>query len=181
MKKLVARFLLVFIIVAVATKIVLLFIPREPPVIPDGNHLVLCRSAVRCPACKKMEFLIKQVLTEPEYADIGLVSLEYDMPENKEFAERFRVGTLSVILLEQKNGEPIRSCDISEDARNLIRYNEDFVEMLKTELNEFYGLKEVPQIRHGDIFPCDVVWTDFADFYRLGRVGFTFLRRHEPR
>jgi len=143
MKKLVAWFLLVFIAVAITTKIVLLNVPQEPPVIHDGNHIVFCHSEIRCPTCQKMEFLIKKVLKEQEYdeLDIGLVMLEYDMPKNREFVERFRVGTLSIILLEQKNGKTIRSADISDEARNLIGNNNGFIEMLKAKLNEFYALK----------------------------------------
>ena len=139
MKRAVTCFLIVFIVVAVVTKIVLLNIPQEPPVIHDGNCIVLCHSTVRCPTCINMEFLIKKVLGEPEYADIDLVSLEYDLPKNREFAERFHIGTLSVILLEEKNGKTVRSCDISIDARKLIGNSDDFVEMLKAKLNEFYG------------------------------------------
>ena len=145
MKRAITCFLIVFIVVAVATKIVLLNIPQEPPVIHDGNHIVLCHSEVRCPTCIRMERLIKKVLKEQQYADLNInfVSLEYDMPKNREFAERFRIGTLAVILLEQKNGKTIRSGDISDETRSLIRTPDEFVKMLKAKLNEFYG-----QARH---------------------------------
>jgi len=141
MKKVVTWFLIVFIVVAVATKIALLNVPQEPPIIHDGNHIVLCHSEIRCPNCLAMEFMIKKVLDEQEYTDldIGFVSIEYDMPQNKEFAERFRIGAISMILLEQKNGKTIRSADISEDARQLIKDRKEFATMLKTKLSEFYG------------------------------------------
>ena len=139
MKRAVTCFLTVFVITAIVTKIVLLNTPQEAPVIHDGNHIILCHAEVRCPACINMEFLIKKVLNKPEYADVGLILLEYDRPKNREFAERFHVGTLAIILLEQKNGKTIRSCDISTDARNLIRDGNKFVEMLEETLNGFYG------------------------------------------
>jgi len=139
MKNAVTFFLLAVIVVAIATKIVSLNMPSEPLEIHDGNHIVLCHSEIRCPTCQKMELRIESVLKEHEYADIGLVLLEYDRPQNHEFAERFHVGTLSIILLEQKNGKTVRFSDISGDAKNLIKNDEEFDGMLKTRLNEFYG------------------------------------------
>ena len=143
MKRAITWFLIVFIVVAVVTKIVLLNVPQEPPFIPDGNHIVLCHARARCPVCVKMEVLIKKVLEKPEYDGIGLVSLEYDMPKNREFVERFRVGTLAIILLEQESGKTVRSRDISVEAKRRIGNSEDFVEMLKETLNDFHG-----QTRH---------------------------------
>ena len=138
MKRAIMWFLIVFIVVAVATKIIVLNVPQEPPVIPDGNHIVLCHTKARCSICVKMEERIKTVLKESEYGHIGLILLEYDMPKNREFAERFHVGTLAIILLEQKSGKTIRFRDISVDAKHRSGNSEDFVEMLKETLNDFY-------------------------------------------
>jgi len=139
MKRAVTCFLIVFIVVAVTTKIVLLNIPQEVPTMVDGNHIVLCHAEARCPTCLKMELLIKRALQEQEHGNVDLVTIEYDMPKNREFVERFHVGTLAIILLEWKNGETVRSCDVSADARSLIGNSNDFVEMLEAKLNEFYG------------------------------------------
>ena len=139
MKQAVTCFLIVFIVVAVAAKIVLLNIPQEPPLIHDGKHIVLFHAEVRCVTCIKMEFLIKKVLKEQKYDGLDLVLIEYGMPQNREIVERFRVGTLSVVLLEQKNGKTIRSYDISAEARSLIRNSEEFVAMLEEKLNELSG------------------------------------------
>jgi len=139
MKQAVRLFLVVFVVVAVATKIVLLSIPQETSVMPDGNHIVLFHAEVRCVTCTKMESLIKQVLDEPKYGNLDLVTLEYDKPSNKEFAEQFHIGTTGIILVEQKNGVTVRSCDVSSEAWSHIKNDQDFVEMLQAKLTEFYG------------------------------------------
>ena len=138
MKRVITWFLIVFIVVAVATKIVLLNVPQEPPLIHDGKYIVLFHTEARCVTCTKMEFLIKKVLKEQKHNDLDLLLVEYDMPKNKELVERFHVGATAIILMEQANGKTFRSCDISTEAWNLIRNSNDFVEMLQTKLSEFY-------------------------------------------
>ena len=139
-KKITTWFLIPFVVTAVAAKIVLLNMPQEPPVIPDGNILVFCHATVRCPTCETMESLIKEVLEKPENTALGidLITLEYDSPANHDFAEQFRVGTAGIILLEKKEGNIARSSNITLDAWKYVEDKKSFIEMLETKLSEFY-------------------------------------------
>lgn len=139
-KKIATWLLIVFIVVAVVTKIVLRNAPQEPVALQGENIVMLFHAEARCQTCNTMESLLKSVLEKPEFDDlkIGLVLLEYDSPKNRELVERFRVGTASIIFVEQMEGEIVRSCDITPDAWHWIDYEKRFVEMLETKLTEFF-------------------------------------------
>ena len=137
-KKIATLFLILFVVVAVVTKIVLLSVPQEPSIIPDGNLVVFCHAKARCPTCETMESLVKEVLEKQEYNTLDLVMLEYDSPANKKFVEQFCVGTAAIILLEKRQGQIIRSSNITSDAWKYVDYKKSFIEMLETKLSEFY-------------------------------------------
>lgn len=140
MKKIIAFLLIAFIVIAVVTKIVSRNAPQEPVVIQGEYIVMLFHSEVRCPTCNTMESYLEEVLEKREYADQGikLVLLEYDSPKNKELVERFHIGTASIILVEQREEEIVRSCDITSEAWHWIDYKNRFIEMLETELAEFF-------------------------------------------
>jgi hypothetical protein len=72
-----------------------------------------------------------------------LLSLEYDVLANKELVEQFRVGTTSIILIEQRNGEIVRSHNITSEAWHWIDYRKRFIGMLETRFTEFFRDKIV--------------------------------------
>ena len=137
-KKIVTSFLITFIVVAMATKIVLINVPQETPVIPDGNVVVFCHAKVHCTMCNTLLSLVKEVLKKQESIDLKLVMLEYDSQTNQEFVEQFSVGTTAIILLEQKNGQTVRSSNITSDVWKCVGNESSFTEMLETKLSEFF-------------------------------------------
>ncbi len=119
MKRLITVFLLVFVASALVSLAVLSFRKREAAVLSDGTYVLFFHSEMRCPTCIHMERLIRKQLDSSFRADldsgrIKFLPLPYDLPEGRELAERFHVGTISLILLEQKNGKTVRSLDLSE-------------------------------------------------------------------
>lgn len=84
----------------------------EPVMIPEGRSAVFCHSVQRCSACRKIEHILHGVLKT--HTDIQFVSLEYDVPENREFVERFDIGTATVLLVEKKNARIVRSKDLTQ-------------------------------------------------------------------
>jgi hypothetical protein len=145
MKKIATGLLIVFIVFAIGIKIVPRNVPQEDMAIPDGNHVLLFHAETRCPTCNLMESLINEVLEKQEYIDLGidLLSLEYNVPANKELVERFRVGTASIILMEQRKGEIVRSNNITSEAWHWIDYRKRFTGMLETRFTEFFRDKIV--------------------------------------
>ena len=140
MKKVATWVLIVFIVFAVVTKIVSRNIPQEATVIRGDNLVMLFHAKVRCPTCNTMESLLKEVLENQKYVDLGinLVILEYDSPENKELVEQFHVGTAAIVLAEQREGTIVRSSDLTSEAWHWIDYEKRFVEMLDTKMTEFF-------------------------------------------
>ena len=143
MKRVITWFLVVFIVVAIVTKIISLNVSQESPILPDGKYIVLFHAKVRCAACIKMESQIKQILGEQKYANLDLVLIEYDRPKNKELVEQFHIGKIAILLLEQVNGQTLRSCNVPIEVWNLFRSGDDSIEILQRKLDEFYG-----QTRH---------------------------------
>jgi hypothetical protein len=145
MKKIATWLLIVFIVFAVATKMIFRNIPQESTVIHGDNLVMLFHAKVRCPTCNTMESLVKETLNDQKYADLGinLVLLEYDSPENKELVERFHIGTASIILVEQRGEVIVRSCDVTSEAWHWIDYKKRFVEMLDTKLTDFFQEGEI--------------------------------------
>lgn len=143
LKLLISWFLVVFIVSALATQIVLSLRKKEPPVIPEGNNLVFSHARVRCPTCLRLEKLIRQTLDE-HFAEenhseaIKFTNLEYDAPENREFAERFHIGTATIILLEQENGTIKRHRELESEVWETQNSDEKFREMLLAALKEFF-------------------------------------------
>ncbi|MDR0869489.1 MAG: nitrophenyl compound nitroreductase subunit ArsF family protein [Planctomycetaceae bacterium] len=99
-------FLIAFFITAV-------WMPHEQAVIPDGRTAVICHSTERCITCRKIEDITRGIV-DGQNGKVHFVSLEYNIPENKAFAEQFNIGTATVILVEKKNGEIVRSVDLTE-------------------------------------------------------------------
>ena len=132
-------FLLVFVVSAVGTYTARTFWPGEPIPIPDGFNLVFCHARTRCPTCEKMETLIHQTLDEfGDPPKIQLLSLEYDAPENADFANRFHVGTAAVILIDKRNGQIVKSRDLTVEVWEFLGDDTAFCTMLNRELKEIF-------------------------------------------
>ncbi|MDR1962683.1 MAG: nitrophenyl compound nitroreductase subunit ArsF family protein [Planctomycetaceae bacterium] len=139
MKRLLFWFLLVFVLSAVLTQTAFLFRNHETVEIPDGFNVIVCHARIRCPACLKMESLVRQTLEEEEIDSVKrfrLMTLEYDIPANNAFAKRFHVGTATVLLVEQKNGKTVRFRDLTTNVWNHLNNDTAFVTMLKNELKK---------------------------------------------
>ena len=132
-------FLLVFVVSATGSFIARTFWPGEPIPIPDGNNLVFCHARIRCPTCEKMETLIHQTLDEfGNPPKIQLLSLEYDAPENADFANRFHVGTAAVILIDKRDGQIVKSRDLTVEVWEFLCDDAAFCMMLGRELKEIF-------------------------------------------
>ncbi len=141
-KKLITAFLFIFIASALATQLFLSFQPHETTDIPDGKHLLFFHAQARCPTCINMEKLIRKVLDdsfhhETQAGKIGLMTIPYDVPENRELVEQFHVGAISVILAEKKNGQIVRHRDLSPDVWNNHSNNAAMTEILSREITRF--------------------------------------------
>ena len=133
-------FLLIFVVSATGTFIARIFWPGEQISIPDGFNLVFCHARVRCPICEKMETLIHQTLDEFGHNKrIQLFSLEYDALENADFANRFHVGTASIILIDKRDGQVVKSRDLTMEVWEFVSDDDAFLKMLDRELRETFG------------------------------------------
>ena len=132
-------FLLVFVVSAAGSFLARNFWPGEPIPIPDGNNLVFCHARIRCPTCEKMETLIHQTLDGlGDNTKIQLRSLEYDAPENADFANRFHVGTAAVILIDKRDGQIVKSRDLTVEVWEFLGEDTAFRTMLDRELKEIF-------------------------------------------
>ena len=134
-------FLLVFVVSATGTFIARIFSPVEPIPIPNGSILVFCHARIRCPTCEKMEILINRTLDKfRKHAKIQLLSLEYDAPENADFANRFHVGTAAIILIDKREGQIVKSRDLTVQVWEVIGSDTAFCTMLEHEIRETFVL-----------------------------------------
>ena len=136
------------LLIIVAAAVVMTFRPRETASIPDGVpdengislSLLFWHPEVRCPRCIKMERLINQTLTD--YPAFQLIAFEYDVFANQSLAQEFDVGTATIILVERKEGQNVRVRNLTTEVWATIGDSDEFIEMLRKELEAFSNSKE---------------------------------------
>ncbi len=142
MKRVITVFLLVFIASVFVSHIVLSFREREAATVPDGINVLFFHAGTRCSTCIHLEKLIRKQLDGSFRADLDtekvrFFPLPYDAPETRGIAERFHVGTISLILLEQENGKTVRCRDLSKQIWKNNGDDKKMNEMLSDEFRNF--------------------------------------------
>lgn len=151
MKRLITLFLLFFVSSAMLTLVARSFREQEENTVPDGVSLLFFHARGRCPKCihleKRLRKLFDETLrTETETGKTGLLVIPYDAPENREIAERFHIGTISLVLIDQQHGKVVRYRDFSGDIWNS---NEDeMFDDLSKKIDEFLS----NSIDHEDVY-----------------------------
>ena len=130
-KRIITWVLLIFI----AAAVVMTFRPRETVHLPDGLCVLFWHSETRCASCLKMEELIMQVFDDDE--NYRLLNLEYDVLAYQSLAKEFDVGTMTIILVERKEGKNVRTRDLTTEVRENIKDDAAFVAMLRKEMVAF--------------------------------------------
>lgn len=112
-KKCLKYLLLIFIAATLAAQIAKHF--RETPqnVLPEGLTVIVCHAQIRCPTCTEMERLTQLCLQE-HFAgtEVAFMTLNYEVPENREIAEKHGLATAAVLLVKRENG--------TEDVRKIV-------------------------------------------------------------
>ena len=108
--------------------------------IPDGVNVIVFHAKTRCPTCTAVEHYVRKTLElhfsdEMKTGKIQLAVLDYESPENRVIADRFGVGTATVILLNQQAGREIAAKNLVTECWKLFGFEAAFCEMLKTNLD----------------------------------------------
>jgi hypothetical protein len=148
MKRLITWLLLAFVAVTLIVQIGNLLRHVEAAEIPDGVSVIFFHAKVRCPTCTAMEKFIHTTLDthfpdETTTGNITLYVFDYESPESQAIAERFGVGTATVILLHQQDGEEITARNLAADCWKRVGDETAFCTMLKTNLDEVIQGKSV--------------------------------------
>ena len=112
----------------------------EATEIPDGVNVIVFRAKIRCPTCTAVEHHVRKTL-ELHFLDeiatgkIRLTVLDYESPENRVLADRFGVGTVTVVLLNQQAGREIAAKNLVTECWKLFGDEAAFCDMLKTNLD----------------------------------------------
>ena len=128
------------LLIIVAAAVVMTFRPRETASVPDGVSLLFWHPETRCARCVKMERLIEQTL--PDYPVFQLIAFEYDVFANQSLAREFNVGTATIILVERKEGQNVRVRNLTTEVWATIGDSDEFIEMLREELETFSDSNE---------------------------------------
>jgi len=108
--------------------------------IPDGVNVIVFHAKTRCPTCTAVEQYVRKTL-ELHFSDgmktgkIRLAVLDYESPENRAIADRFGVGTVTVLLLNQQSGREIAAKNLVTECWKLFGDEAAFCDMLKTNLD----------------------------------------------
>ncbi len=142
-RQLVTVALLVFVVSVLATHTLRSFRSHGAAEIPDGKSLLFFHAQARCSTCLRLEKIIRELLDDYgeniTFVPTALVSIAYDAPENRDIADFFHVGTISVILVEKKADRIIRQRDLSHNVWEHVRDDAAMTEMLTREVREFGG------------------------------------------
>ena len=108
--------------------------------IPDGVNVIVFHAKVRCPTCTAVEQHVRKTLKlhfsdEMKTGKIRLAVLDYESPENRAVADRFGVGTATVILLNRQAGREIAAKNLVTECWKLFWDETAFCDMLKANLN----------------------------------------------
>ena len=131
----VQRIIIWILLLFVAAAVVRMFRPRETVSIPDGLCILFWHAEQRCTVCLKAETLLRQTLLN--HANFRLVELEYDVFANQSLAQQFNVGTMTIILVERKDRQNVRTLDLTTKVWNTLQDDAAFVAMLQNELKMF--------------------------------------------
>ena len=123
------------LLIFVAAAIVATFRPRETVIIPDGISLLFWHAEKRCSNCRNIEDYIDTALQDRE--DFRLFKLEYDVAAYQPLARQFNVGRATIILLDRREGQNVRTRDLSDEVWKNIASEAAFVDMLRKELDAF--------------------------------------------
>ena len=123
------------LLIFAAAAVVRTFLPRETVFVPDGLCVLFWHAEKRCPPCLKTEMLLRQTLQG--YKNFRLVELEYDVFANQPLAEQFHVGTTTIILVERKDRQNVRTRDLTFEVWNTLQDDVAFTAMLQKELDTF--------------------------------------------
>ncbi len=137
-RRLVTVALFAFVVSALATQAIRSFRRHEAVKIPAGKSLLLFHAEARCSTCLRLEKTIRKLLGDNK-GEMELVSIPYDAPENRDIAESFRIGTISVVLVEKKSEQIVRQRDLSHDVWENIRDDASMNAMLSREMEAFTG------------------------------------------
>ena len=130
-KRTITWVLLIFVAAAVTRT----FLPRKTVFVPDGLCVLFWHAETRCTTCLKMETLLRQTLQD--YQNVRLVKLEYDAFANQSLARQFNVGTTTIILVERKDRQNVRTHDLTAKVWNTLQDDTAFTTMLQKELDTF--------------------------------------------
>ncbi len=139
LRRLVTVALLAFVASALATQLIRSFQPRNALDLPDGKRLLLFHAQSRCATCLHLEKTIEKILLPSDTQEkiIEWMTIAYDVPENSDLAERFSVGTIAVILVDQKDGQLLRQRNLSQELWPIINDDDAVTQLLSNAVAEF--------------------------------------------
>ena len=135
--------LLAFAGIALVVQITKEFRSVEPMRLAEGLNVVCTHATARCPTCTTMERLTKETLHESFKDDVtaGKIvfrEINYEQPEVASLAEKFKVATASVVLVNVKNGEIITGKNLADEAWKLYTDEPAFKNMLKEQIDAMF-------------------------------------------
>jgi len=104
--KIIKYLLLAFVAVSVGILIFQKLNPPEMTTFPENVSVIVCHATARCPTCRAIEAGTKKCLEEFFSEEkLFFTTLNYEAPENRIFAEKYKVSAATVVLLRRQNGK----------------------------------------------------------------------------
>ena len=105
--------------------------------LPEGTSVIVFHAAIRCPTCRTMERLTKELLDNLfSGQDVAFYVMDYQAPENQEIVKRFGIATATVVFLE-KEGNSVRFENLVNEAWETVGQEERFTQTIRTNLERF--------------------------------------------
>ena len=113
--------------------------------LPEGTSVIVFHATIRCPTCRTMERLTKDLLDQSfSERDVAFYVMDYQAPENQEIVKRFQVATATVVFLE-KEGDSVRFENLANEAWETVGEDEKFTEAIRTNLERFLKKQSADQ------------------------------------
>jgi|GEM_PF-1189396 len=80
----------------------------------DGVVVYYFYAKPRCVSCKKIETYIQEAVSELNNSELTYKAINLDKPENKHYYKDYGLYTKAVVLSEIKNGEEVKSKNLTD-------------------------------------------------------------------
>lgn len=129
--------LLLFVCMTIGIQLAKTFTKVPRAELPDRRSVIACHAAIRCPTCISMERQTKAFL-ERAFPKSGLQFriLNYQAPENAAIAERYKIATATILLVDKTGGQE-RVENLAADVWTFVGDEDAFAAMLQENISRF--------------------------------------------